>query len=521
MNGANRIYIVDDEELARDGLRSWVSRVHPELNLCGEAGDGERALQEIVDLKPEIVLMDIRIPHMDGLEVAAGIRETLPWVQIIIISGYDEFEYARRAMKLGITSYILKPVEWDALEAALTEAVQNLSALKAEYEAARHIEKDRDAARERFYIRLLTTGVREEEVAEYERQYGEAVFADKYTVCRMKPSRMTEDVFAKLHVLGQRMFGNNPKTFWFIQDSESLICILRGSREANLIDDAFRIAQIVQYDMKSSFDVDMRISIGDEIDSFRKLPESYQTAREISELQIAMNIWQILSREDCVSYMAPRMEKEDLQESQVLLTLRSLNAGTDIDVSELFSYFGDGNIDSMLMRFYRLMQLLSVVRRETRNPDMEQEIAAIHPREILEMTASYEKTVSFSRELLLRAAPYRSDLQDVTHTDIVQRAKAYIHEHFADPDISLGTVAKAVGFSNNHFSTVFSQEVGKSFIEYLTEYRIEKAKALLAAGEKTSEAGLQVGYTEPSYFSFVFKKTTGISPRDYRKDRCV
>ena len=517
MNGADRIYIVDDEELARDGLRSWISREYPDLNLCGEAGDGERALQEIVDLKPEIVLMDIRIPRMDGLEVAARIRETLPWVQIIIISGYDEFEYARRAMKLGISSYLLKPVEWEALKAALSEGRQKLRELKAEYEAAKTLENDSDLVREHFFTKLITTGAGEEEVRAFEQRYGERILAEKYVVCRMKPSRMTEDVFAKLYVLGKRMFADNEKTLWFIQGRESLICILRGGADDNLIDDCFRIAQIIQYDMKSSFDIDMLISIGDETESFRNLPRSYQTAREISELQISMNTWRILSREDCAEYMHPHVNAEDLEERQVLQALRSMNSGSDTDVSELFSYFGDGNIDSMLMRFYRLMQLLNAVRRETENPAVQEEIAALLPQRILEITASYENTVSFGRELIRRAGPFRSAVQDVTHTDIIRRARNYIHEHYADPDISLGVVAKAVGFSNNHFSTVFSQEMGKSFIEYLTEYRIERAKELLAAGQKTGDAGLQTGYVEPSYFSFVFKKTTGLSPRDYRK----
>ncbi len=106
------------------------------------------------------------------------------------------------------------------------------------------------------------------------------------------------------------------------------------------------------------------------------------------------------------------------------------------------------------------------------------------------------------------------------HNTVIQRAKRYIQEHFADPDISLNTVAAEVNYSPNHFSTVFSQEAGDTFIEYLTCTRITRAKQLLSStGMRSSEIAYEVGYNDPHYFSFLFKKTTGKSPREFRTEK--
>ena len=115
---------------------------------------------------------------------------------------------------------------------------------------------------------------------------------------------------------------------------------------------------------------------------------------------------------------------------------------------------------------------------------------------------------------------YRNQLSDKKYSGIIGKAKKYIQENYQNEEMSLQSVASNVNVSSNHFSAIFRKETGETFIDYLTEVRMEKAKDLLVSTSmKTSEVGYEVGYRDPHYFSYIFKKTQGVSPKEYRKAR--
>ena len=123
--------------------------------------------------------------------------------------------------------------------------------------------------------------------------------------------------------------------------------------------------------------------------------------------------------------------------------------------------------------------------------------------------------------MLEKAVAFRENQGSARYGRVIRKARAFIDEHFSDSNVTLHDVASHVALSNNHFCTVFSQEMGVTFTEYLTAVRIARAKELLTSGGmRTSDVAYAVGYNDPHYFSYLFKKNTGLSPRDYRKEKC-
>lgn len=125
-----RIFLADDEDIIRDGLRRTIDRVDLPVSFCGEAPDGEMALPLIRELRPDILITDVRMPFMDGLALASLVRRAMPWVHIIVLSGHDEFEYAQRSVSIGVDAYLLKPIDPGNLRKALEDTIARIEADK-------------------------------------------------------------------------------------------------------------------------------------------------------------------------------------------------------------------------------------------------------------------------------------------------------------------------------------------------------------------------------------------------------
>ena len=195
----------------------------------------------------------------------------------------------------------------------------------------------------------------------------------------------------------------------------------------------------------------------------------------------------------------------------------------DIDFL-LEHHFGSAreeNGSSLLYRYYLLADLVVSSMRLLQSIDAEQPAIlrdAGNSDTLMKAVVTYPDTLAFARSLVEAVILQRDRKQGVRYGEELQRAKDYIRRHFADNDLSLNTVAAEVGFSPNHFSTVFSQQMGQTFVEYLTRFRVERSKRLLRETDlRLADIAYAIGYNEPHYFSYIFKKYTGISPSVYRK----
>ena len=409
-----KVFLVDVEIVIREGIRTSFPWDESDYTLVGEAPDGEIALPMIRDTNPDILITDIRMPFMDGMELCRTVRSQMPWIGIIILSGYDEFEYARQGIQLGVREYLLKPITSDELGQALGRVSRQL---EEERKNREHSERLRRPTEEGsvFLREKLLSSLYSEDAGETDAEHtlrelenmGLQLQAANYAVidAAFEPVKTGYEVLTELAESSRGIVFASPCR------TGSRLLIL-GDSEAETEEQAYAFASSSARDLERSGCGRIRISIGEIVSRPADILKSFQTARHI---------------------------------------------------------------------------------RHSLADQVGEETVIVGVREIGELP-SEKKSPS-----------------------VVHEAKFYLSQHFTDPNLMLQDVARAVNMSNSRFSTVFSQQSGKTFTEYLTGLRLNRAKELLRDTEmKSAEIAFEVGYSDAHYFSYLFRKNLGITPSEYR-----
>ena len=409
-----KVFLVDDEIVIREGIRNSFPWRDTEYSLVGEASDGEMALPMIRDTKPDILITDIRMPFMDGLELCRVVRQQMPWIGVIILSGYDEFEYARQGIQLGVKEYLLKPITAHELNQALDRVREAMQAEQADRERAERLEQSMVGGSLFVKEKLLST-LYSEDAAESD----------------------AGDVIGQMGVMG---------------------IDLTAQRYA-VIDAAF-----------------------DPVDTGRKaltqLAESSGGVAHVSG-----------SRTGC----------------RVLIL-----GGSDHDAEERAYAFASSSVTELERHGCRNIKLSigEIVDAPSRILDSMK--SARHIRHVLADQRSDQPVIVGVRD-------FGDAAEGGTAKTASARARLYMSQHYTDSSLMLQDVARAACMSESRFSTVFARENGKTFTEYLTALRLDKARELLRTTDKrTSQIALDVGYNDAHYFSYLFKKNTGMTPGEYR-----
>ena len=408
-----KVFLADDEAAMRTGVRNNIDWDNSGFVLAGEAPDGEMALPLMQEIMPDILITDVRMPFMDGIELSRIVRKTMPWIKIIILSGHDEFEYAKQAISIGVEEYLLKPVTSEKLMETLKEVAARI---EEEKEKSRNIENLISDARktrsEKLLSDLLYGNIPPGEAESLAGELGLSIASDYYLVMIAELHYSPAEDYNSLKGACARLsvvlddWGNNISLG---QGPDRIACIMKGRDPAALEEEAWTCAQALKYEVERDGTFALSISIGSIAPSIGEWPKS----------------------------------------------------------------LADADITRHYMNSVKQKGILSI-------RDMD--------------SAAGTK-----------------------YNEVIAKALDYIRENFHEPDISLHTVAKEVNFSPNHFSTVFRQEAGETFINYLTRTRIEHAKTLLKTTQlRTADVGYNVGYNDTHYFSYVFKKHTGMTPKEYR-----
>lgn len=417
-----RVFLVEDESTIREPLRDTVLWNQVGYEFAGEAGDGEMALPLLRQVKPDVLITDIRMPFMDGLELSKIVLREFPHMKIIILSGYDDFDYARKAIDLGVEWYLLKPVTKNTLMDVLSEVKEKI---ESETEQQNYLNRFRLEAQEyEQYARL---------------QFMEQVVSGWLSVPQIyeQAEKLELDIRAESYAMA-----------FFSTPMESPLLEKQFS-EANL-----RIRDAL-------------------MGNFLKYPE-YML------LHWRLNTYLVL-------IMAPTAAIPEWAERCVEI------------VRQVYTAFCAAGF----------LQELGV--------DSAQLTAVLEDRDLLGQALSAEDLQTCLQQILLQTVHLRDNASNRQGRSLYKQAVCYLEEHYTDEALSLNQVAREISVSANYLSAVFSQEMGMTFTEYVTGKRMEKAKELLRTTNKRSgEVAFAVGYRDPHYFSFLFKKTQGCTPRDYR-----
>jgi two-component system response regulator YesN len=524
----HKVFLVEDEIVAREGIRDNVDWKANGFEFCGEAPDGEIALPRLQASQPDVLITDIKMPFMDGLQLCRIVRERMPWVKIIILSGHDEFEYAQEAIKLGVTEYLLKPVSVQDLHNVLQKLASWIEQEREEQESLQklrdQVEENRAILRERFLLKLVMGAVSSAEAIEQSQWLGLDLIARCYLAAVIKvelrnPSEQFDYYeYRQVQRIVSDLVGNNPDVFLLKKDLEELVLLMKGNTPEYLQEERdFLIEQIGRRVQETR--CKLTVGVGTPKQRLTDIHHSFVEA--LVDVQNAISEHKIDSGKEADTAELLKVDKSAVEDY--------LRCGVKEDFDDFFDAFirplGETALRSYLIKNYIFMDLVVITARFVTElgGTIEQVIPEFnHLETVLANIKTIEQTKEQAQKILSNALTFRDDQTDSQYVSMIQRAKEYIGAHYVDPSMSLGQVAAHVYLSPCHFSAVFSQETRRTFREYLTDLRIKKAKELLRTTTlKSREICYQVGYTDPHYFSYVFKKNTGLTPTEFRSQSYV
>ncbi|MBN1221001.1 MAG: response regulator [Anaerolineae bacterium] len=521
----HKIFLVEDEIIAREGIRDNVDWTAAGFEFCGEAPDGEIALPLIETTQPDVLITDIKMPFMDGLQLCKIVRERMPQVKVIILSGHDEFNYAQEAVKLGVTEYLLKPVGVRDLHNLLKKVALKIEQEKAEEEQLQQLKEqiaeNRATLRERFLLKLVMGAISSSEAIEKSQMLEMDIVAKYYLVIIIKVELhgCTEGFdyyeYQQVQQIVSRLVGNNPDVFLLKKDMEELVLILKGHYVEYLEEEGYFLLELITHEINSKTKCTLTVGVGH---PKKRIGDIYQSF--VEALANAQNVIEEKGRLGPAS----EVDKTELLKLDKSVIENYLRCGTKDEFNDLFNAyiqpFSETALRSYLIKNYIFVDVVLTTAKFVKelNGSIDQIIPEINHIETLLMNI---KTMDQIREqaqkILVSVLEFRDSQANNQYVEMIHQAKEYIDAHYSDPDISLSEVAARVSLSPSHFSAVFSQETGETFKEYLTQIRIKKAKELLRTTTlKTFEISYQIGYNDPHYFSHVFKKNTNVSPKKFR-----
>ena len=538
-----KVFLVEDEYAIREGIKKSVNWEANGYTLVGEAGDGEMAFPKIVKARPDILITDIRMPFMDGLELSRLVKKEIPNIKIVVLSGYDDFNYAKQAISIGVEEYILKPVSGENL---LTELGKIADAINVERQDElakdkylRDMEEIRTLAKQKFIHDMIYGKLSMQESLEQGRELGIDITAAYYSIVLFQAfpknkagvpaeeefdvaeySGVSEEIYSRI----RETVSESPNVYLYEQVGD-VLCFLEKSDSLNdMNQNTQKGIDIIKEIMSTKPDWIYFISIGKPVERIRDVNSSYRDASKRFAERYMLDESFIFYGENGYSNVLD-IGGIDIKMVSQKTIFHFLRNGTlvEIDdlVSEYFSSLGEEAMESRLFCQYVLMEALISGMAFLDSMNVSREKAASILGELsdpVRFVDSVDKAKGYITRILKVLIEYRNQVSDKKYTEIIDKAREFIKAQYKNDEMSLQTVASYVNVSSNHFSAIFRKETGETFIDYLTKVRMDNAKDLLTCTSmKTSEIGFEVGYKDPHYFSYIFKKTIGMSPKEYRR----
>lgn len=521
-----QIFVVEDELLIRQSIRNTVEQMQGPYSFCGEASDGEMALSIMQDLMPDILITDIRMPFLDGFGLITHAKAMMPWLKVIIISGYGDFEYARKAITLGVDQYLLKPVRPAEVTKAVEAIASQIEKEKAKDSLPEGFDPDevREVLKKHFTQQLLYGGTDTAALLDQARTLQLDIVRSCYlvSVCQLDaPAAGRKELVGAVKSILPEL----ENALCYFNAADQLTLLLCDNDQEELTERTYQAIQIIRHELKDICPVITAV-VGDPVQRLGAIADSHKDAVRLLKRVSGIAPGQVISVQD-----NPRITADIIQFTGPLteefLQKISFSEKEDIPrlLDELLSGKDSEQFGSTLIRYNTLVSLLKLAVRNASladAPEGEKDAAERLSEKYNVFVASghydsFRDTAGKLLEEIMEARPQKLGQDRYGH--VISLAEEYVRENFCDPNISLMSVAAHVGMSSAHFSTVFSQHEGKTFISYLTSLRIERAKELLASTNmRLADIALEIGYNEPNYFSHVFRKSEGMTPKDYRSE---
>lgn len=535
-----KVFLVEDESIVREGLRDNIPWQQYGYEFVGEASDGEMALPLIQKTKPDVLLTDIKMPFMDGLSLSKLVHQEFPDMKIIIISGYDDFEYARGAILVGAEQYLLKPITRAAMQKVLADLKTKI---ETEREQKNYQEKFQSEVREYeqfsrtdFFVKVFEGRMPVQDIYEEAAKLSLKINAPCYNILlfNLQEKRTSEnwgtesEDFARKREELLHYFIRYPENLVFRWNVNTYGVLIKGSPE-QMPELGDRCLENVERICHPAEEVlDWYVALGEPVERLSMLAECYSKVNHIFAYRFLMPQVHVFTKETVGRDMPEKEESGRIRDidpakMEVELIRDFLLQGVRDEVADFVENYlvavGEALQSAMFRNYLTLHVYFAAVSYvESLGCDKEEFLQLLNDEGLTPEGQYDEDTLpDYLCGLIVKAMELRDRESDNQSKRILKKALSYIEENFSQESLSLNSVAGEVNVSANYFSAIFSQAMQVTFVEYVTGKRMDKAKKLLRQTQMhTGEIAMEVGYKDPHYFSFVFKKTQGCTPREYR-----
>ncbi len=524
------VLLVDDEE---EVIRIIIKKIDWEalgFTVVGYADNGMKALELVEEMQPDVVMTDIRMPYMDGMELAGNIKDKYPETKLLIFTGFDEFEYAKEAIHLEVEEYILKPVNSMELAEIFRRLRGKLDREKSERQNVASLEQyymdSLPLLQANFFTALIEGTIRENELSKYLQDYRIILVGPVYVcvVVHVSTTHVPENMsILQMQTSVKMMLDERKNKSWagyyfnYLGNMVGILQLQSEEKVAELTDAASRFCRYAQ----KMLDAVVTVGIGIPYRNVMDVSKSYASAREAVSYRViygapgAINIREV----------APQEKLAQMPSDNALLAalFKAVRLGTEEEVQEAAEHFArsmDEQSDSLQKHYMMTMELVDefhkfmVGNELPENVLPETDVRKIHQK-LMDLDPAGLRNWIRNTSLAFRGC--MANARASSTQSLIRRAENYVEDHYGDSDISLDEVSSVLGISSSYFSSAFKRETGNSFIGYLTDYRMKQAaRLLLETTDKSYIIAGKVGYTDPNYFSYVFKRQFGVSPSKYR-----
>ncbi len=536
-----KTFLAEDEIVVRENIKKMVPWEQYGFELVGEASDGEMALPLIKKLKPDLLITDIKMPFMDGLTLCKVVKKELPDIKIVILSGYDDFNYAKEAIGIGVEDYLLKPITKNAFLERLCEIRSRYEHEKSQREYYEQFhremqEYEQNSSRD-FFEGLISGTMDMGEMYERADKLGLDIVAEAYNIliftlesenAAAGQSETYSEWEARAREKIEGLFADHSYAMLFRNNVFSYGVLVKEQKDnpgKNTRDCVESIREILS---DAPAGQPWFIAAGEPVERLSNMKHSYNTAAQTYARRYLYDghilYYRDLKEEELAKDDGRYLKKVDINAMDPAIIQKFLGSGlkeeTGNFVRDYFHAIGKEPMTSMVFRSYVILNVrFSVLSFLNRMGYCASALEESDTEDALEQGgASMEAAMAYAEKILQKAIEIRDENSGNKNRDILEHSIEYIKTHYMDENMSLNAVAQVANISANHFSALFSQNIGQTFIEYLTGIRMEHAKELLrCTGKRASEIALEVGYKDSHYFSYLFKKTQGMTPSDYRK----
>jgi len=510
-----KIMVVDDEQLIRQRLAGLPEWEQLGCSIVGEAGNGLEALQVARQCKPDLIITDIRMPVMDGMQFAEEIRSLYPRTHIIFISAFHDFVYAKQAIKLGAIDFITKPINPDEL----------LEAVELVMEGASHANVDERVQQEKL-VRSLLAG--NNESADIEKQTGWAEVGGKQAIMlsiEIDNIELTGDAgdphtLFMLRETVSHLMGRYPHPYWICLNRRGVYLILfqPDERMWDMKTDSMQISRDIVSRMQSAFEHTISIGISRTLPSAMYLREGLEQIQECLDYRMLLGKGSIISADALSSIRDESRRKDDMHISHLEELIRSGSLEQiapfmrQVYRDMLATGFGKNQVQQYAVELIERAEDIMDEYRLSCSKEERQETE----RRILSYDTLSDLLKFLEGKLAKMAGQIAEFNRESTHS-VVRSVDQYLEDHYQE-EITLVSLSKALHINHSYLCRLIKKETGINFRDMLWRIRIEKAKQLLANSTmKTTNIAYEVGFKDSSHFSQLFKRMAGMSPKDYRE----